>query len=105
MIMVVIIVVGYHLFLISIGLLPDLHQTALICCFFPHTRPPLLHLCSNTFQPSLLIARYFLSPIRDTRPTHSLRRISYSFSFLLIDTLIHFARSAPPFAASCLLLP
>lgn len=78
MIMVVIIVVGFHLFLISIGLLPDLHQTALSCCSFPipnHPSPS-----SNAFQPSLLIARYFLSPIRDARPTHSLRRTNYSFS-------------------------
>ncbi|KAL2280034.1 hypothetical protein FJTKL_12993 [Diaporthe vaccinii] len=79
MIMVVIIDVGFHLFLISIGLLPDLHQTALSCCSFPHTQPPFTFL-HNAFQPSLLIARYFLSPIRDTRPTHSLRRINYSFS-------------------------
>lgn len=40
MIMVVIIVVGFHLFLISIGLLPDLHQTALSCCSFPIPNHP-----------------------------------------------------------------
>lgn len=80
MIMVVIIVVCFHLFLISIGLLPDLHQTALSCCSFPIPNQPFSP-SSNAFQPSLLIARYFLSPIRDTRPTHSLRRPSYSFFF------------------------
>lgn len=42
--------------------------------------PTTLSLSPITFQPSSLIARYFLSPIRETRPTHSLRRISYSFS-------------------------
>lgn len=40
MIMVVIIDVGFHLFLISIGLLPDLHQTALSCCSFPIPNHP-----------------------------------------------------------------
>lgn len=79
MIMVVIIVVGFHLFLTSIGLLPDLHQTALSSCFLPHTQPP-LHLPHNAFQPSLLIARYFLSPIRDARLT---RFVGSTILFLL----------------------
>lgn len=65
-----------HLFSCPLAFFLDLHQTALLLLLSPY--PTTLSLSPITFQPSLLFARYFLSPTRETRPTHSLRRISYS---------------------------
>lgn len=102
MIMVVIIVVGFHLFLISIGLLPDLHQTALSCCSFPIPNHPFFTFPQRI--PAIVVDREIFLVSHPRHTPDSLASSAQLFFLLLIDTLIHFARSAPPFATSCSLL-